>query len=309
MTIHRINRTAQQRRIAAYARVSTLAERQEESFRAQVKYYKQLILNTDGWELVNVYADQGISGAGARKRPGFMQMIEDASMGKIDLILCKSISRFSRNFREIQDYVHKLKAINVEVWFEKEGLRSFDPNSDLLFGTLAAVAQEESRAVSENVKWSYRRMAELGIRRLGNNRMLGFDEVDGKLVPNEDAWMVELMFKRYADGMKPCALLRLLKEQGAKRMRSKKDFTWSSVLAILKNEAYVGDRLIQKAAPQDLMTHKPDPTVAYSSKYIYNDHSPIVSRAVYRKVKARLKKESEKADRRKAKTGRETSDA
>ena len=290
MIIRKIARTQTIRRVAAYARVSTLTEAQEESYETQVKYYTDLINNTEGWEMVKMYADPGISGTSAKKRPQFMQMIQDANAGKIDLILCKSVSRFSRNFKDAQEYVHDLKAVNVEVWFEKEGIRTFDPSSDLIFGTMAAVAQEESRSISENVKWAYRRMAEQGIRHVGSNHMLGYDEIGGKLTPNKDAWMVKLMFEEYAAGVSPNAILAHLKERGAKRMRSNSDFLWSNVMSILQNEAYVGDRRIQKKAPQNFITKRPDPNEPYESRYIYGDHEGIVTPAIWDAVQDRIRK-------------------
>lgn len=283
--------------MAAYARVSTLSEDQEESYETQVRYYTSLIEATEGWELAGIYADQGITGTSALKRPQFLRMLEDARAGKINLILCKSISRFSRNFVEAQKYVHELKSINVEVRFEKEGISSFDPGSDLIFSLMAAIAQEESRSISENVKWSYRRLAEVGIRHVGNHRMLGYKEVDGKLTPNEDAWMVRLMFEEYAAGCSPNEIIQHLQEKGAKRMRSEEPFSWSAILVILHNEAYVGDRLIQKTAPQNYLTKKPDPTVEYDSKLVHNDHEALVSREVWNQVQQRLfrsKQEREK---------------
>ena len=290
MIIRRIVKNKPTRRVAAYARVSTLTEAQEESYETQISYYTEWIGGTDGWVLVNVYADPGITGTSANKRPQFMQMMQDARDGKMDLILCKSISRFSRNFKEAQEYVHELKANNVEVWFEKEGIHTFDPNSDLIFSTMAAVAQEESRSISENVKWAYRRMAEQGIRHVGSNHMLGYDEVDGKLTPNKDAWMVKLMFEEYAAGVAPNVILQHLKEKGAKRMRSKGDFMWSNVLSILQNEAYVGDRRLQKKPPQNFITKKPDPNEPYESKYIYGDHEGIITPALWDAVQDRIRK-------------------
>ena len=294
MIIRRIAPKIAVKRVAAYARVSTLAEAQEESYETQRSYYADLIDGTDGWELVGIYADQGISGTSASKRPQFMKMLQDARDGKIDLILCKSISRFSRNFVDTQRYIHELKALNVEVRFEKEGINSFEPSSDLIFSLMAAIAQEESRSISENVKWSYRRLAELGIRHVGNNHMLGYDEVGGKLTPNKDAWMVRQMFQDYAAGMAPSAILQHLQETGAKRLHSGRSFTWSSVLTILRNEAYVGDRLLQKTAPQDFLTKKPDPMAEYEAKYLRDDHEGIVTREVWDRVQERLR-ETEKA--------------
>lgn len=293
MIIRRIAAKIAQKRVAAYARVSTLYEDQEESYETQVRYYTNLIEATEGWELGEIYADQGITGTSASKRPQFLRMLEDARAGKINLILCKSISRFSRNFVEAQKFVHELKAINVEIRFEKEGISSFDPGSDLVFSLMAAMAQEESRSISENVKWSYRRMAEKGIRHIGNNRMLGYDEINGKLTPNKDAWIARMIFEEYAAGKAPSEILAHLRDRGAQRLRSDKPFIWSAALVILQNEVYVGDRLIQKAPPQDFLTKKPDNTEAYDSKYIRDDHEAIVSREVWDKVQARLKKEKD----------------
>lgn len=180
--------------------------------------------------------------------------------------------------------------INVEVRFEKEGISSFNPSSDMLFGAMAAVAQEESRSISENVKWAYRRLAEQGVRHVGNNHMLGYDEVHGKLTPNGDAWIVKLIFEEYAAGVAPATILTHLKEKGARRMRSKNDFTWSVALRILNNECYVGDRLLQKTAPQNFLTKRPDPKEAYESKYIYNDHEGIITPAVWDAVRERMKR-------------------
>ena len=284
------------KRVAAYARVSTLTEAQEESYETQVHYYTDLIQSTEGWALAGIYADQGITGTSVAKRPEFLRMIEDAEKGKIDIILCKSVSRLSRNFAEAQKYMHALKAINVEVRFEKEGISSFDPSTDMIFSTMAAVAQEESRSISDNVKWGNKRRMEMGIRHVGSNHMLGYDEVNGKLTPNEDAWIVQLMFEEYAAGVAPTVILRHLQEKGARRMRSEKEYTWSSVLAVLKNEAYVGDRHLQKTAPQNYLTKKPDPNEAYESKYIYNDHEGIISPAIWDAVQDRMKRtEAEKA--------------
>lgn len=281
MIVRKIAPKQAQKRVAAYARVSTLTEAQEESFETQVAYYENLIAGTEGWELAGIYADNGITGTSVKKRPGFQRLIKDATEGKVDIILCKSISRFSRNFAEVQKYVHELKSINVECRFEKEGINSFNPSSDMIFSTMAAISQEESRSISENVKWAYRRQAEKGIRHVGNNHMLGYDEVEGKLTPNKDAWIVKLIFEEYAAGVSPSEILRHLKEKGARRMRSEREFTWSVAQRILQNEAYVGDRLLQKTPPQNYLTKKPDPNEAYESKYIYNDHEGIITPAVW----------------------------
>ena len=290
MIVSKIEPKRIEKRVVAYARVSTLAEEQEESYETQVEYYKQLINSTKGWVLSGIYADQGFSGTTAKKRPQFMQMISDAQEGKIDIVLCKSISRFSRNAGEAHLYVQELKKCNVEVRFEKEGISSFDSKSDFLFSIFAALAQEESRSISENLKWTYRRLAEQGIRHVGSNRMLGYDEINGKLTPNKDAWIVKLVYEEYAAGISPSVILRHLKEKGAKRMRSEKEFVWAVVLPILKNEAYAGNRLLQKQPPRNYLTKRPDPTESYESRFITDDHEGIVSYEIWSAVQKRLKK-------------------
>ncbi len=288
MNIWRIAPQTKNRKTAAYARVSTLSEAQEESYETQVRYYRSLIRKTEGWDFAGIYADRGISGTEAARRPRFLQMLENARKGKIDLILCKSISRFSRNFTEAEKIVHELKSLHVEVRFEKEGISTFNPSADLVFSLMAAISQEESHTLSENVKWSYRRLAEKGIRHLGNHRILGLDEVDGKLTPNRDAWIIRLIFESYAAGKSQRQILSLLSASGASRLRSSKPFNWSAVQAILQNEAYAGDRRIQKAPPRDFLTKQPDPSVPYETYYLRDDHEAIIDRKTWDLAQARL---------------------
>ena len=279
------------KKVAAYARVSTLMEEQEESYETQRNYYEAFIRQNPTWEFAGIYADRGISGTSARKRQEFLRMIESARAGKINLILCKSISRFSRNVVDTQRYVHELKSMNVEVRFEKEGISSFDASADLIFSVMAAAAEMESRSISENVKWGIRKRQEAGTYHVGSNHMLGYDEIDGKLTPNEDAWIIKLIFEEYANGVIMSEILRHLKEKGARRLRVNKPFCPSVLYAILKNEAYVGDRLLQKNAPWNVMTKKPDPTVAYNSNYIYNEHPAIIDAHIWDGVCERLARE------------------
>ena len=291
----RISKTeTRNKRVAAYARVSTLFDDQEESFNTQCEYYTQLIQNTPNWDFVEVYADQGKSGLSAAKSPNFMRMIEDCRKGLIDIILVRSISRFGRNCYEVQHYMHILRELNVEIKFSKENLSSKDPSTDLIFNFMAAIAEEESRSISENIKWSLLKKARQGIRHVGNNHMLGFDEIDGKLTPNKDAWIPELIFKEYAEGKKLNEIGKSLDAKGAQRMR-KKDagFTADVLLKILNNECYMGDRIIQKNPPQDLKTKRPDPNAEYEQFYVKGDHEPIVSEELWERCQKRMKQDSE----------------
>ena len=299
MVIRRIeSQTAKRKkRVAAYARVSTVAEEQQESLRTQVDYYEAFIRQNPTWEYGKVYADPGRSGTSAEHRPEFQQMVSDAKAGKLDIILVKSISRFARNVADAQKYVHELKAYEVEVRFEREAISSFDPASDMIFSVLAAVAQEESRSISENVKWSYRKQAEKGSRNLGNNRVLGYDtDKSGKLVPNADAWIVRQLFADYACFLPLSAIVNRINRAGAKRLRCDKPFTADAVLRILDNELYSGDRIIQKKAPLHYLTKRPDPTVSYHHYYVTDDHEAIVGRETWARVyERRAKRHDERA--------------
>ena len=159
MKIHHIPSIHQRskKRVAAYCRVSTDMKSQEESFETQVSYYQSYIERNDEWVLVGIYADGGVSATGAAKRPEFMRMIADAMEGKIDLILAKSISRFSRNVVDCQVYVQQLRSKGVEVRFEKERLSSLDASSEMIFSMMAAIAQDESRSISQNIGRARRR--------------------------------------------------------------------------------------------------------------------------------------------------------
>ncbi len=274
-------------RIAVYCRVSTKLEEQEDSLEMQREAYTSLIRLRSDWELVGVYSDS-ISGLSAEKRPEFMRMIQDALNGKIDRILCKSVSRFSRNVAECKKYTDMLRSKNVTVEFEKEHLRTDDPTSTFVFSLMSAIAENESRSISENVKWGYRERFKRGEYNLGNNRILGYDSVKGVLVPNKDAEVVRLIFHRFANGEIIQSILDELNEKQVTRMRSKAPWTVSGLLGILRNETYVGDKLLQKNAPCDFLTKRSDRTVDYDSFYIDNDHDALVDRETWNKVQERL---------------------
>ena len=289
MIIKRISpKTEKKKRVAAYARVSTTQENQEESFESQVAYFTDYIQSSLGWEFVKVYSDEGFSGVSAKKRPGFMAMIEDAKAGKMDLILVKSISRFARNSLEAQTYMHLLKELNVEIRFQREDISSFDPQAEMIFNFLVVLAQEESKSISQNVKWSYEKLGKQGIRHIGNNRVLGYDEVDGELVPNKDAWIVKLIFMEYAEGKSTIQIANELERQGAKTLRGKERFHPDTIAGMLRNEIYKGDRLLQKTPHSNVLTHRPEKGTAYNSFYVENDHEAIISDELWDEVQREL---------------------
>ena len=149
-------------RVAAYCRVSTLLDDQDLSYETQEKYYKDLISKDNSMELVGIYGDHGISGLSAADRPEFLRLIADCDAGLIDLVLVKSISRFSRNTVECAEYLERLKQHGVEVRFEKEGLSSLDPRTEMILSIYSAMAQNESASISDNIRWAHKKQAEAG---------------------------------------------------------------------------------------------------------------------------------------------------
>lgn len=147
------NNGLQKRRVAAYARVSTLQEEQANSYEAQVDYYTRYIKARSDWEFVGIYTDKGVSGTNTKRRVGFNKMVEDALNGKIDLIVTKAVTRFARNTVDTLETTRKLKENGVEVFFEEQNVYTFDSSGELMLTILASMGQEESRNISENVKW------------------------------------------------------------------------------------------------------------------------------------------------------------
>ena len=160
------------KRVAAYARVSTESDEQANSFENQVEEWTRRILENPNYKLVKIYADEGISGTSLRGREGFQEMIRDAKAGKIDLILVKSISRFARNTVLTIQTIRELKECGVEVYFDNENIWTFDPKTEFMLSIISMMAQEESRHISENVSWTFRKMMNQGIPFLTSSNFL-----------------------------------------------------------------------------------------------------------------------------------------
>lgn len=288
MIITKIERTHSQapKRVAAYVRVSTQRDSQEESFETQLHYYIERIAAEPTWILAGIYSDRR-SGTSAARRPGFQKMMADAKAGQLDLILVKSISRFARNLLDCQRSIDQLSALGVTVWFERERIRTDDPSSTFVLRLLAAVAQDESRSISQNVRMSVASRYARGEYRLGSNRVLGYDQAAGTLVPNGDAWIIREAFSLCLQGNTCGQIARHLNALGAKSLRGK-SISPSAIRYILTNEVYTGDRRLQKSPPKDYLTGRPLPD--YVSNYLTNDHTPIITRQTWQQVQALLQK-------------------
>ncbi|MEF9622420.1 recombinase family protein [Streptococcus dysgalactiae] len=190
-------------RVGAYCRVSTDSEEQLNSYNSQVEHYRNMVEANPQWSLVDIYADEGISGTKTDKRAEFQRMINDAVDGKIDLIITKSISRFARNTLDTLKYVRLLKDYNVAILFEKENINTLTMNGEMLLTILSSLAQQESESISTNVKMGLKMKMKRG-ELIGFNGCLGYDyDTVNKVITvnKEEAKIVRYIFKRYIEGV------------------------------------------------------------------------------------------------------------
>lgn len=204
------------KKVAAYCRVSTDQEEQLSSYENQVRYYTEIITRNPDYELVDIYADEGISGTNTKKRDDFNRMIEDCRAGKIDLIITKSISRFARNTLDCLNYVRELKELGVGIRFEKENIDTLDAKGEVLLTILSSLAQDESRSISENSTWGIRRRFEKGEHKMSTKRFLGYDcDENGKLIVNKtQAKIVVRLYEEYLSGKTVDYIARIFKKRG-----------------------------------------------------------------------------------------------
>jgi len=287
------------RRVAGYARVSTDSEDQYASYEAQVDYYTSMIRSHTEWEFAGMYTDEGISGTSTAKREGFKRMISHALSGKIDLIITKSVSRFARNTVDSLQTIRNLKEHNVEVYFEKESIKTFDSKGELLITIMSSLAQEESRSISENVKWGRRKRFADGQVTVCYTRFLGYEKgPDGNLVINvEQAKIVRYIFSLFLQGMTFSSISKNLEIQGYKTGTGNTTWHVSSVKNILTNEKYKGDALLQKNYTADFLTKKP---VANKGEvpqyYVRGNHEAIIEPVVFDMVQQEIEYRSKHAE-------------
>lgn len=268
------------RKVAGYARVSTDSDEQENSYAAQVDYFTSYIKSHDDWTFIKVYTDEGISGVSTKRREGFNEMIADALAGKIDLIVTKSVSRFARNTVDTLTTIRELKAHGIEVFFEKEGIYTFDGKGELLLTIMSSLAQEESRSISENVAWGIRKSFSDGKVMMPYGSFLGYEKgEDGtpKVVP-EEAEIVRAIYRRFMEGFTPHQIAKELTERGVPTPRNGRKWGTSTVLSILENERYKGEAILQKSFCTDFLTKKTKKNEGELPQYhVRNSHPAIVT--------------------------------
>lgn len=272
---------SREKRVAVYARVSTDDPRQTSSYELQKNHYQDVVSRHPGWKLIEIYADEGISGTSLQHRDSFIRMIEDCHAGKIDLIVTKSVSRFARNVLDCIGYVRKLAALNppIGVFFETENIYTLNANSEMSLSFISTLAQEESHNKSEIMNASIEMRFRRGI--FLTPPLLGYDhDEDGNLIINEDeAKTVRLIFFMYLYGYTCQEIANTLTDLGR---RTKKDNTiWSpgSIMQILQNERHCGDVLARKTWTPSYLDHKSKKNRQDRNQYRQkNHHEPIISR-------------------------------
>ena len=279
------------KRVAAYCRVSTDREEQEHSFETQKAMYTEMIMMKPTWQMAGIYADEGITGTVAKKRPGFMKMIEDCRKGKIDMIVTKSVSRFSRNNLDCLMYVRELKQLGIPIIFEKEGINTIQVSSELLLTLFGALSQAESESISMNVKLGIRQSLKNGNVRFSYKTFLGYRKgADGQpeIVP-EQADIVRRIYNDFIAGATYLEIAKRLTEENVPTMGGGNRWFSERIKSILKNEKYKGDALLQK-------TYITDPISKRVKKnngelpmyYVENSHPAIIERRIFDRVQEEI---------------------
>ena len=279
------------KRVAAYCRVSTDREEQEHSFETQKAMYTEMIMMKPTWQMAGIYADEGITGTVAKKRPGFMKMIEDCRKGKIDMIVTKSVSRFSRNNLDCLMYVRELKQLGIPIIFEKEGINTIQVSSELLLTLFGALSQAESESISMNVKLGIRQSLKNGNVRFSYKTFLGYRKgADGQpeIVP-EQADIVRRIYNDFLAGATYLEIAKRLTEEHVPTMGGGNRWFSERIKSILKNEKYKGDALLQK-------TYITDPISKRVKKnngelpmyYVENSHPAIIERRIFDSVQEEI---------------------
>ena len=271
----------QVKRVAVYARVSTDDPRQTSSYELQKNHYQDVVSRHIGWELIDIYADEGISGTSLMHRDAFLRMIEDCKAGKIDLILTKSVSRFARNIVDCISYIRQLRAMKppIGVMFETEHIYTLDGNSDMSLAFIATLAQEESHTKSEIMNSSIEMRFRRGI--FLTPPLLGYDQdKDGNLVINEEeALTVRLIFFMYLYGYTCQQIADQLTKLGRKTKKGNTTWSVGSILDQLQQERHCGDVLSRKTWTPNYLDHKSKKNRLDRNQYRQKDHhEAIVSR-------------------------------
>jgi len=287
--------------VAAYARVSTEREEQEDSFERQVAHYTALIQSKSEWNFVGIYADPGITGTRAEKRPDFVRMIADCRAGKIKKILVKSISRFARNTVDALTYIRELKELGIGIYFESENIDTLTPGGEVLITILAAMAEQESRTMSSNIKWAYAKKRKNGEVVINTGLMLGYTRVgkgeDGHIIYeiNEaEAQIVRRIYREFVSGISITRICRGLEADGVPTKLGRQRWQHSVIESILTNEKYTGDAILGKTFKPDVLSkHRVKNEGQMPMFYAEGTHPAIIEKDLFELAKAELERRKE----------------
>ena len=280
-----------QLRVAAYCRVSTKEEEQLTSFEHQQAYYTEKIMTTKDWTMAGIFADEGITGTKAKKRPEFLRMIEMCKRKKIDLILTKSISRFARNTLDCLKYIRELKEQGIGIYFEEQNINTLDAGQELFLTIYGAFAQAESENISANVRWGQRQAMRQGRVRVRWGQLYGFEkgeDGEGRVIP-EQAEVVQRIYREFLAGASIRMIVNSLEADQIPNKAGEVIWHTSTIRSILANEKYCGDVLAQKTFVGDCIEGKTYRNQGQLPQYYIPDHhEAIVSRDTFNRAQAEM---------------------
>ncbi len=286
-----VRASKRQLRVAAYCRVSTDDEEQLTSYEAQKNYYTDKIMTNKEWTMAGIFADEGITGTSARKRPEFLRMIRQCKQGKIDIVLTKSISRFARNTVDCLNYVRALKELGIAVIFEKENMNTLEIDSEILITMLGAFAQSESESISSNVRWGKRQAMKEGKATIQYKYLYGYRKgADGKpeIIP-EQAEVVRRIYDLFLSGTSIRDIKEYLEQNNIRNVDGEVKWARNAINSILTNEKYCGDVLLQKTYIDDCINKKVKKNTGQLPMYlVQNHHEGIISREIFDAAQAEL---------------------
>ena len=286
-----VRASKRQLRVAAYCRVSTDDEEQLTSYEAQKNYYTDKIMTNKEWTMAGIFADEGITGTSARKRPEFLRMIRQCKQGKIDIVLTKSISRFARNTVDCLNYVRALKELGIAVIFEKENMNTLEVDSEILITMLGAFAQSESESISANVRWGIRQAMKEGKATIQYKYLYGYrkgDDGKPEIIPDQ-AEVVRKIYDLFLSGTPVRGIQEYLNASAVPNINGESKWARSAIDSILTNEKYCGDVLLQKTYIDDCINKKVKKNTGQLPMYlVQNHHEGIISRETFDAAQAEL---------------------
>lgn len=293
MTVTDISRESQKPeiiRLAAYCRVSSKSADQLHSFAAQIRYYKDYERMNPQYKLVDVYADEGLSGTDMKKRDEQNWLIRDCKLGKIDRIITKSVSRFARNTQELLVALRSLKEMGVSIYFEEQGIDSDKMNMEMLVTFPGMAAQQESVNISDHLRRSYQMRMESGEFNCCAPAY-GYDLVDRQLVMKEDeAAVIRRIFELYLQGIGKQNIANILNAEGVPRRYAQERWYHTTVNYVINNERYKGNAILNKTYVVDCLSKKVkrNDRQARPKYYVENNHSAIIDPATFGRVQEEL---------------------